>query len=346
MRVEKRQIGTIDEKEVYLFTLKNTKGSTLKVMSYGATATEWWVPNHSGEYNNVLVSPKTLEDYQNHRPFHGSVVGPVAGRIAGAHFDLNGQSVDLDKNEENNHLHGGEKGWDTRVWDGQIEEGIDEIAVIFTSQITTDESGYPGNISAQVRYALTEKNEWILSYEVKTDAPTILNPTNHVYFNLNGRKQSIYDHTLELKSSHVLALGEGNLPTGEKIAVSGTPFDFIKGKPIREALESTHPQIQLAKGLDHAFLLDQADNKEPVVRLSDPMSGRQLKVFTDRQAVVIYTHNHKAQELNISQYEGIAFETQMVPDAIHSKEYKEFVIFTPDNPLKSKTTFQMTVIEA
>jgi len=216
----------------------------------------------------------------------------------------------------------------------------EEAAVQFSLPVKEGAGEYPGKVQAQIRYTLTDTNEWKIEYTATTDQATLLNPTNHVYFNLSGNNRSIRDQILFVDSSRVLELGEGNIPTGKLLDVTGTSFDFRERKKISEALGSTHPQIKLANGLDHAFLVD-SHKSGPIATLEDLVSGRSLEVTSDRPSVVIYTHNHAFPERGISPYSGIAFETQAIPNAIHFPSFKESVILRPNETFQSKTVFTL-----
>ena len=340
MELSKIKVGAIGSESVYSYRLSNSKGLTLVLLSYGATAMELWAPDQDGKRENILLSVTDWEDYRKYRPFYGSAVGPVAGRIAGGRFVLEDRTVDVEKNEGENHLHGGSKGWDTQVWHAETSLNEEEAAVQFSLPVKEGAGEYPGKVQTQIRYTLTDANEWKIEYTATTDQPTLLNPTNHVYFNLSGNNRSIRDQFLFVDSSRVLELGEGNIPTGKLLDVTGTSFDFRERKKISEALGSTHPQIKLANGLDHAFLVDSHKNG-PIAALEDLVSGRSLEVTSDRPSVVIYTHNHAFPERGISPYSGIAFETQAIPNAIHFPSFKESVILRPNETFQSKTVFTL-----
>jgi len=273
----------------------------------------------------------------------------VAGRIGGAEFTLNGKTYTLAKNENDNHLHGGLKGFDKVIWDAETKENADEVSVKFSYMSPDGEEGYPGNLKMNVTYSLNNDNEFKIQYDGISDETTVLNVTNHSYFNLSGDiKRDILDHELILKSNQYLELQENLLPTGEFAEVDGTPFDFRQGRLIRSGAESEHPQNQLAGGgYDHPFVLSENRNEEIVLRDSD--SGRQMIVETDEVGVVVYTSNQLAGDDPIygvqpRKHLGICLETQGLPDAVHHENFPSWVL-EKDKAHTSVTTFKFGIVE-
>lgn len=342
MITDRQTITLPDGQDMDTFTLENANGYMMKVMSLGATVTELWMPDKDGKRQNILLSPPSLNDYRRHRPYYGSVVGPVAGRIAEGRYMWEGKEVTLEKNEGSHHLHGGSKGFDTQVWESDIETNGTETTIQFMLPYKGKAGQIPGKYQMLVRYTLTDQNEWKIQYNTTSADSCLLNPTNHAYFNLSGNQTSILEHTLQIQSDDILLLDEEMIPRGEKLRVEGTAFDFREQKVLSDTLLSQEPQILSAKGLDHPFLL-RSSSEEPLIHLCDPGSGRSMHVCTDREAVVVYTHNHEMEELGVSPWSGIALETQMVPNAIHLKEYQDSVTLDASVPFVSETVYQFSV---
>ncbi|WP_277630535.1 aldose epimerase family protein [Atopococcus tabaci] len=344
MKVNTRVYGTIDETEVYEYTITNSAGVSLSAITYGATVTAVNVPDREGNSENVTLSLESLDDYVTHRPFYGATIGRVAGRIARGEFELDGKTYHLDANEGENQLHGGPDGLDTKIWEARIEMEEDAAAVIFACTSPDGDNGYPGNLDVEVRYTLTEANEWKIDYTAVTDKPTLFNPTNHVYFNLTGDvTKEVLNHELTLSCERVGELDAETLPTGGWIEVDGTPFDFREGGKVAACARLDHPQTQLVNGFDHPFLLDHTSD-DPEVVLFDPESGRRLRMYTDRESVVIFTHNGEVDAYTIDgqpvrQYAGLTLETQTLPDAVHHDQFGDITL-RPGETFRSQTIYQ------
>ncbi|MDZ7834737.1 MAG: aldose epimerase family protein [Alkalibacterium sp.] len=250
---------------------------------------------------------------------------------------LNGQETQLDINEGNNLLHGGPKGLDTKLWDVLVNET--EGKLIFSITDPAGANNFPGTMQIKVVYTLTEDDEWIIDYEATTDETTLFNPTNHVYFNLTGDiKKPILNHELKLASPRYIPLAEENLPSDNMENVDGTPFDFTEAKPVKEAVHADHPQIKPLNGLDHPFVLEPDTEVKGV--LYDPVSRREVKLYTDCNSVVVFTHNALVDDYLIEgepakQYAGITLETQTLPDAVNHPGFGNIVL-TPED------TFQVS----
>jgi len=344
MKIRKEEFGKLDANTVTAFTLENDHGVKVTSLDYGCTITKIITPDKSGNLENIVLGYDQLEGYVNNSAYFGCVVGRVAGRIGGAEFTLNGTSYSLAKNEKDNHLHGGIKGFDKAIWNAETEEKADEVIVRFSYLSPDGEEGYPGNLKMNVTYTLNNDNELTIHYEGISDETTLLNVTNHSYFNLSGDlKGDVLDHELTLKSDQYLELQENLLPTGEFADVEGTPFDFRQGRFIRSGVESDHPQNKLAGGgYDHPFVLNANRNEEIILR--DSESGRQMVVETDEVGVVVYTSNQLAGEDEIygvlpRKHLGICLETQGLPDAVHHANFPSWVL-EKEKPYSSVTTFK------
>jgi aldose 1-epimerase len=331
MKVIQEKWAEIDQQPVISFTMTNAHGIEVTCLNYGCIITKIITPDKAGNYENIVLGFERFEPYITNSPYFGAVIGRVAGRIQHASFELDGKTYTLYKNENNNHLHGGVKGFHRVIWDAAVVEKENEIGVQFSYTSPDGEEGYPGNVHVQVTYTLNNENELIISYNATSDQNTLLNLTNHTYFNLSGNlKRDILHHRLKIKSDQFLELDKEFIPTGTLLDVDNTPFDLRRGKIIEEGVTANHSQIKLVgQGYDHPFLLSTHHDEEIV--LSDPESGRTLTVETDEVGVVVYTGNQLPNGMDIygvpsRKYLGICLETQGLPDAIHHSHFPSSIL--------------------
>jgi aldose 1-epimerase len=331
MKVLQQQFDELDGNIVYSFTLKNNKGFEVTCLNYGCIITKILMPDASGKIENIVLGFDTVEEYLNNSPYFGAVVGRVAGRIKNGEFELDGKTYQVTKNEKNNHLHGGVKGFSHVIWNTNIieEENLAGVEFYFTS--ADGEEGYPGKLDMKVVYTIDDDNQLKITYQGQSDQTTLLNVTNHTYFNLSGDlKRDILNHTLKIKSDRFLELDEALLPTGEILDTDNTPFDFRHGRPIEDGVHSQHVQNHIAgQGYDHPFLLNENHNQEIV--LNDEESGREVMIETDEPCVVLYTSNQLGDDFTIRdvssrRYLGLCLETQGLPDAIHHPHFPSCVL--------------------
>lgn len=349
MQVHEEIFGVLDGNEVPVITLTNSKDVSIKVIPYGAHLIEWSVPDAEGNFDNITLGLETLEEYTSQRTYYGATVGRVAGRIRDGAFSIDGKDYQLETNMKGNHIHGGLNGLDTKLWDYRIEQKDDEASVVFSYVDPDGENHYPGTLSLEVTHTLTEDDEWILTYKATTDQPTLFNPTNHVYFNLYGNvRQTIMDHSLYVGADTFLELDESTLPTGKLLPVDDTPFDFREAAPVKQTIESDHPQTKLVNGLDHPFVL-KFEDEGPDVVLFEKESGRTVRMWTDQPVVVIYTHNGSKEDLQIDgtpikEHAGITLETQNYPDAINQEHFGNIVL-RPGEEYHAQTVYQFHLNE-
>lgn len=346
MDVIQKHYGEINHQSIYSFTLRNSHGVEITAINYGCIITSIVTPDKSGKLENIVLGHEKLEDYIHDPNYLGAIVGRVAGRIRGGSFQLDEKTFHLATNDPPNHLHGGLKGLNKVVWDAAI---IDN-GITFTYVSPSGEEGYPGNLTIEVTYLLNNDNELSIHYEALTDEKTLVTLTNHSYFNLSGNVQrNIVNHTLTLKSNSFLELDEELIPTGRFLEVENTPFDFTRGRKIKEGIVSEHPQnILVGEGYDHPFLLSKNHENEMV--LKDMESGRTLTVETDEPAVVVYTGNSLGAEgdfrgIPSQKYLGICLETQALPDAIHHSHFPSIVV-DKGQTYTSVTTYKFGVVES
>lgn len=328
------------------YTLINDQGVALRVTDFGARIVSLRVPLATGERELVLGFDSASE-YQQKDTFIGATIGRVAGRIAGAHWSYDGVDYQFEANENDNTLHSGVIGFEQRYWQATPEVTPNDVRVVFTYVSAAGENGFPGQVTAKVTYALDNENVWRLTYEAVTDAPTLFNPTNHVYFNLTGDPaQSVAAHQLKVAADHFAPIGDQNLTTGAMQSVAGTSFDFRTAKPVRTAIESPAEQHQrVGHGLDHPFLL-QDTHGAPQAELSAPDGLIRVAMTTTAPAVVVFTGNFgddyhvPMRQSQLKNHGGITLETQAVPGAERFAQYGNIVL-TPATLYQQVTEFKL-----
>jgi aldose 1-epimerase len=314
---------TKDGEAVELFTLRNPKGMVVRIATYGATVVSIEVPDSQGKSADVLLGFDTLPGYLGPHPHFGGVVGRYGNRIAKGRFTLGGVEYVLAKNNGENHLHGGVVGFDRKVWKGRDASSAAGPAVELTYLSKDGEEGYPGNLTAKVTYTLTDKDELRIDYDATTDKDTVVNLTNHAYFNLAGQGPGdILGHVLTLHASRFTPVREGLIPTGELRPVEGTPFDFRKPTAIGARIEAKDDQLALGGGYDHNFVLDgKMGVLRPAARVVEPGSGRVMEVLTTEPGVQFYTGNFLDGSVKgkggqvYAKRSGFCLETQHYPDS-------------------------------
>lgn len=344
MGVVKEKFGTTKTgEEVYLYTLKNKNGMEVKLTNYGAAVVNLFVPDKDGKLDDVVLGFDTLEEYYVNPSFFSVTVGPNANRIGGAAFELNGKEYHLAVNDGENNLHSDlDNGYQKRAW--ETEEG--ENSLTFTIEGKDGDLGFPGNKKIILTYTLTDDNALKLSYRGTSDMETLINPTNHTYFNLAGHKSgSIEGHMLQLNASNYTPVLPGAIPTGEIRPVAGTPLDFTKKKQIGKEIGTDCEQLKLVQGYDHNFALDGADGSmREVAEAEDPKSGRRMKVFTNLPGIQFYAGNCIAEQsgkdgASYGPRTGFCLETHYFPDSIHHPNFEQ-ALFGPGKDYESETIYQ------
>lgn len=344
MGVIKEKFGTTRcGKDVYAYTLSNANGMQAKIINYGAVLVSLLVPDKAGKTEDVVLGFDNLEGYYGNGSFFGATIGPSANRIAGASFEIDGKTYQIDVNDGPNNLHSHiENGYHKRVWNAV--EG--DNSVTLTLEGSDGEMGFPGNKKITMTYSLSEDNELKLTYHVSADANTIVNLTNHTYFNLSGHQSGkIEDHLLQIHASHYTPVVPGAIPTGEIAPVAGTPMDFRQSKPIGQDINADFEQLKLTLGYDHNFVIDGADGSlKEIAVAEDPKSGRKMKVFTNLPGVQFYAGNCIGEETGKGNVaygprKGFCLETQYYPDNIHHPNFPQ-AIFGPGKDYESETIYQ------
>ena len=335
---------------VELYTLTNKNGCVAKIINLGGIVTELHVPDKNGKMGDVVLGFTKLDSYLAGHPFFGAIAGRYANRIAKGKFTLDGQEYTLATNNGPNHLHGGARGFDKVVWTaaGQDANAKDGPSLSLKYVSRDGEEGYPGTLTATVVYTLTHDNALRIDYAATTDKPTIVNLTNHSYFNLAGENAgSIHDHWMMINADRYTPVDETSIPTGELAPVEGTPFDFRQPHKIGERIEQTPGK---PKGYDHNYALNREAGSKPSLacRVKEETSGRVMEVWTDQPGVQLYTGNYLDGKTTGKQgkpYDfrnGFCLETQHFPDSPNQPKFPSTVL-RPGETFKSTTTYKFSV---
>ena len=338
-----------DGSAVTLYTFRNAHGTEVKIIDYGGIITSLKTADRSGVFEDVVLGYDSLSGYMKAPSFFGCIVGRYGNRIAKGQFTLDGKKYNLVKNNGENHLHGGTKGFDKVMWEATPSTSADGASLKLTYVSKDMEEGYQGNLHVTVTYTLTNDNELKIDYEATTDKKTVLNLTNHSYFNLSGNtKRNILDHKLSLAASKFLPVDATLIPTGELKAVKGTPFDFTSPEIIGKRINDEHPQIKAGIGYDHCWVFD-----KPLGTLGlgatvyDTLSGRYMEMFTTEPGTQFYSGNFlngtvtgKFNMVYEKRY-GMCLETQHFPDSPNRPEFPS-VVLSPGETYKTQTIYKFS----
>lgn len=326
------------------YTLINKSGMELSVINYGGIVTKILLPDSTGNKTDVVLGFDSLESYEKDSPYFGALIGRVGNRINKGTFILNGITYSLAQNNNGNHLHGGLKGFDKVFWNIEPHTFEEGTGLILTYTGAAGEEGYPGQVNVKVVYILTERNEWIIRYEATTDKPTVINLTQHTYFNLHG-SGPVTNHELMIAASQYLPVDSLLIPDGSVAGVSDSPFDFTRLTPIGKNINADHPQIRNGLGFDHCWVFDKSNQQGPSIVLVDPVSGRKLEVSTTEPGVQFYSGNFLNGSL-VGKYNqvyyhrsGLCLETQHFPDSPNHPEFPSIVL-NPGERYQSQTIFR------
>lgn len=325
MKIETKKISS-PQGEITLYTLTNQKGASVTLSSLGAGIVAVEVPDSQGQLADVALGYANAADYYQDGPCAGKVPGRYANRIAGGHLRVDGKDYQLAINNGPNALHGGPTGFQNRIWESTTENG----EVVFTYTSAAGEENYPGTLTAQARYSWSDDNALELTLTATTDAATVVNLTNHCYWNLEGHNAgSVLDHTLWLKASRYLPTDNTLIPTGEMAAVAGTPMDFTTAKVIGRDIKQDFDALNYGKGYDNCWVVDdyKKNTLVHVATLEAPRSGRVLEVLTTQPAAQVYTGNWLAGSpankagRSYNDYDGVAIECQSMPDSPNHADF-------------------------
>ena len=344
--VTKKAFGkTKDGKKVDLYTLDNGKGIKADIMTYGGIMVNLYIPGRDGKSENVMLGFDNVADYEAGSPYFGALIGRYGNRIANGKFTLDGKTYTLAKNDGDNHLHGGLKGFDKVVWDAEPFQ-CDKCVGLKLHYVSKDgEEGYPGNLDVTIKYIINAQDELVFEYEATTDKATPVNLTQHNYYNFNGGKASILGHKLMINADYTTPVVAGLIPTGKLAPVKGTPFDFTKPYAIGDRVNDDNEQLKLGGGYDHNWVLDKG-GKDGEMTLAadvyDPETGRGMKIYTDQPAIQFYCGNFLDGTLKghngyvYGHRYALCLETQHYPDSPNHDNFPS-TILRPGEVYKTKT---------
>jgi aldose 1-epimerase len=326
-RIAREPFGSVDGKPVERFTLTNANGIELKAIGYGGIITSLRVPDRTGKIDDIVLGFDKLDGYLKDHPFFGALIGRYGNRIGKGQFTLDGKTYKLATNNGPNHLHGGVKGFDKVLWAVEPVAGQNALAFTYTSK--DGEEGYPGNLRVRVTYTLNDKNELIVDYRATTDKATVVNLTQHSYFNLAGQASGdILGHELTLYADRYTPVDDTLIPTGEVASVAGTPFDFRKSTAIGTRINNDNPQLKAGKGYDHNWVLTRkGTGLQPAAHVVEPKTGRTLDISTTEPAIQFYAGNFLDGTLTgkggavYKHRTGFCLETQHYPDSPNKPKF-------------------------
>lgn len=342
-KVCKTKWGEIDGKEIFLYQLYNKNGYKVSLTNYGATITSWVTPDKYGRMSSIVLGFDSIGGYLAQPPYFGATIGRYSNRIANGRFIIGTDIYTVATNNGLNHLHGGNKGFDKVIW--EAEASFDGAAAVSMHYLSKDgEEGYPGNLGVTVTFTLTDEDELLIEYCAETDKATVVNLTNHSYFNLTGDiSATILDHTLQINADKYTPVNEVQIPTGEYKEVAGGPFDFLQPHAIGERIHETNG------GYDHNFVLTKKNNQfELIATLSDAKSGRKMEVYTSEPGMQLYTGNFldgsfkTSDGKSIHKHTALCLETQHFPDSPNKPAFPT-TILNPGEKFQSATKYKIIV---
>jgi aldose 1-epimerase len=350
-KIEKSNFGALPNGQIPdIYTLKNANGMEVAISNYGGTIINWTAPDKTGKYQNVTLACDSLSGYLKGVPYFGALIGRYGNRIAKGKFSIDGKQYFLPQNNGVNSLHGGLKGFDKVLWAATPIDGAEpKLQLNYTAK--DGEEGYPGNLVVEVVYTLLKDNSLKIEYNATTDKPTVVNLTNHTYFNLSGdMNQDILGHEITLNADKYLPVDETLIPTGELRPVSGTAFDFTTAYKIGERInDSSDVQIKYGKGYDHCWVLSDASNTlKNVAKVYEEKSGRILEVFTTEPAIQFYTGNFLDGTVTgkngiIAKHRtGLCLETQHYPDSPNQANFPT-TLLKPGEKYNTTTVYKFSV---
>jgi len=348
MEIVKKAFGTTkDDKDISSYTITNEKGMSVTVSELGAIITGIIVPDKNGKKLDVVLGYDNSDPYYGNNEFFGATIGRSANRIQGAAFEIDGTKIQLPVNENTNNLHSdGENGFHKKLWTAAPDEARNAVTMSYTSP--DGENGFPGNLDMHVTFALSDDNELSIHYEGVSDKKTLINCTNHSYFNLAGHSSGkILDHYLKINASKYTPVEPDSIPTGEIADVEGTPFDFREFHRIGERIEEDNEQLHRTKGYDHNYVID--DNTGAVAVVEERTAGIRMEVFTDLPGIQFYAGNCIRDDLSgkegavYGKRSGLCLETQYFPNSANQEGFKR-PIFGAGDRYDTTTTYKFSLI--
>ncbi len=354
--VTSEPFGQVDGAAVSRYTLSNGRGMTVRILTYGGTIQSLEVPDRRGHVDNVVLGFATLDGYldiakKKGNPYFGAIIGRYANRIAKGAFTLNGTAHQLPVNNNGNSLHGGTAGFDQKVWQATPQQGGDTVGLKLQYVSPSGEMGYPGALTATVTYTLDQTNRLNIDYQASTDAPTVVNLTNHSYWNLAGESAlGIYDHRLTLNADRYTPTDSTQIPTGQLAPVKGTPMDFTAPTAIGARITANDPQLLTGQGYDLNWAINRGDDTSlaQAAKVEDPSTGRTLTVLTTEPGIQFYSGNFLDGTIigtgghAYRQGAGLALETQHFPDSPNHPEFPSTTL-NPGQTYHQTTVFQLGV---
>lgn len=347
--IEVNVFGKLNDNEnANLYTLKNSKGSVMKVTDYGAIIVSLTMPDRNGEYKDIVLGYDNLEGYVKNNPYFGAIVGRYGNRIGKGKFKIDENEFQLAVNDGENHLHGGVVGFDKVLWKASPIEKENGSALKLTYNSHDGEEGYPGNLHLEVTYTLTNENELIIDYSGTTDKTTIVNPTQHSYFNLAGNGEPILEHELEIDADKFTPVDKGLITTGEILDVENTPMDFRIAKKIGKDINADYEQLKFGIGFDHNWVLNNYDGTlKHAASVYEQNSGRYMEVLTTEPGLQFYSGNFLdgtiigKNNIVYNHRTGLCLEAQHFPDSPNKANFPS-VLLKPGDEYKQTTVYKFS----
>ncbi|MGD9159535.1 MAG: aldose epimerase family protein [Desulfobacteraceae bacterium] len=351
MTILKESFGEFEGKKVDIYTLKNANNIEVKITNYGGIVTSIKAPDKNGKFDDIVLGFNNLHYYLGSNTYFGAIVGRYANRIGNAKFFLDGQEYTLARNNWKNSLHGGVKGFDKVLWDAEAITGEDCLSLRLSYLSKDGEEGFPGNLNVIVVYTLSNDNSLSIYYTATTDKPTVVNLTNHTYWNLSGDGAGdILDHQLMLNADAFTPTDRGSIPTGEVRSVENTPMDFRNPTAIGGRIDSDYEQLKFGNGYDHNWVINSGNGTEPVLSAAvyEPVTRRYMEVYTTEPGIQFYSGNFLNKSIigkssrTYGIRSGFCLETQHYPDSPNRPEFPS-VILNPGEEYNTDTIYRFSI---
>lgn len=336
-----------DGRSVERYVLSNSHGVAVTLMTLGSTILSIHTPDRRGDSADIVLGFDTLDGHLGAHPYFGGTIGRYANRIANGRFNISGTTHQLACNDGLHHLHGGRTGFDRKLWSAALENDV----LVMRYQSADGEEGYPGMLDAQVSYELSERNELSVKYRATCDRPTLVNLTNHAYFNLSAHDGDVLDHVFRLPGQHFLPVDGTLIPTGELRAVVGTPMDFTQPAALRERLAAPDAQLQIASGYDHTWVVEANNGPHVAAEVVEPVSGRTLLITSTQPSVQLYSGNQLngtltgKKGLRYAKHAGFCLEPHRFPDAPNHAHFPSARL-DPGMVYEQRTVYRFGVMTA